>query len=189
MKIRSQQKKQQGVALVVSLIILVSLTMLGMTSIQRTTTDLSMAGNQRETGLMFQSAEVGLAAAENLIEASNTNGDFDDSNGLFTVVANDANYKTPAYFNATTWGANASQASGAAGASITSDFGLKIEPRFIVEYLGDRAQNALANVNIGGYGTQQTGEIVSIYRSTARGTGLTGNSFRYVQSYYGKEAP
>jgi len=49
---------QQGVALVVSLIILVSLTMLGLTSIQRTTNDLAMAGNQRETGLMFQSAEV-----------------------------------------------------------------------------------------------------------------------------------
>ena len=59
----------------------------------------------------------------------------------------------------------------------------------MIEYLGDRSQNALAGVNIGGYGTQQTGEIVSIYRSTARGVGLTGNSVRYVQSYFGKEAP
>ncbi len=49
----SNRQKQQGVALVVSLIILVSLTMLGLTSIQRTTTDLAMAGNQRETALGF----------------------------------------------------------------------------------------------------------------------------------------
>ena len=185
MKIRSLQK-QQGVALVVSLIILVSLTMLGMTSIQRTTTDLSMAGNQRETGLMFQSAEFGLVAAENLIGDSTSNGDFNDTNGLFAVVANDASYTQPKYFATDTWLAAVSQT---AGTTMASEFKLKEPPRFIVEYLGDRAQNALATVNIGGYGTQQTGDIVSIYRSTSRGQGLTGNSFRYVQSYFGKLAP
>ena len=41
MMIHSKQK-QQGVALIISLIILVSLTMIGLTSIQRTTTDLAM---------------------------------------------------------------------------------------------------------------------------------------------------
>ncbi len=63
----SARNKQQGVALVISLIILVSLTMLGLTSIQRTTTDLAMAGNQREIGLMFQAAEAGLSAAHGFI--------------------------------------------------------------------------------------------------------------------------
>ena len=61
--------------------------------------------------------------------------------------------------------------------------------RYMIEYLGDRSQNPLAAINIGGYGTQQTGDTVSIYRSTARGAGLTGNSFRYVQSYFGKDKP
>ena len=102
------------------------------------------------------------------------------------AAANDAAYDAPDYFSDLTWAVNDSRDAGAAGSSITSDFGLKVEPRFIAEYLGDRSQNALASVNIGGYGTQQTGETVSIYRSTARGTGLTGNSFRYVQSYFGK---
>lgn len=183
MKIRSSHK-QQGVALVVSLIILVSLTMLGMTSIQRTTSDLSMAGNQRETGLMFQSAELGLMTAETLIEDTDSNGDYDDTDGMFTVRASDTSYVPRKYFDTGTWTAANSRD---AGAAMTSEFGLKEQPRFIVEYLGDRAQNALATVNIGGYGTQQTGEIVSIYRSTARGVGLTGNSFRYVQSYFGKK--
>ena len=57
----------------------------------------------------------------------------------------------------------------------------------MIEYLGDRRQNPQTAGAIGGYGTQQPGDIVSIYRSTARGAGLTGNSFRYVQSYYGKK--
>lgn len=183
MKIPSSQQ-QRGVALVVSLIILISLTMLGLTSIQRTTTDLSMAGNQRETGLMFQAAEVGLVSAENLIDNSTSNGDFNDTNGMYTVVANDATYDAPKYFSGNTWLPANSQL---AATSMVSDFGTKDEPRFIVEYLGDRKQNPLAAINIGGYGQQQPGDIVSIYRSTARGVGVTGNSFRYVQSYYGKK--
>ena len=96
--------KQQGVALVISLIILVSLTMLGLTSIQRTTVDLAMAGNQREIGLMFQAAEVGLVAAEVSIDASNSNADFDDvGNGLYTVLADDPGYSGPVVWTEREW--------------------------------------------------------------------------------------
>ena len=184
--ISSNRQKQQGVALVVSLIILVSLTMLGLTSIQRTTTDLAMAGNQRETGLMFQAAEVGLDSAEDFIEASNTNADFANTGpnnalGLYTVMASDTSYTSPNYFDDTTW-TTASQ-------TTTTSLDAYEQPRYMIEYLGDRSQNPLASVNIGGYGTQQTGKTVSIYRSTTRGVGLTGNSFRYVQSYFGKDKP
>lgn len=174
--------QQQGVALVVSMIILISLTMLGLTAMQRTTVDLAMAGNQREIGLMFQSAEVGLVTAENFIEASNTNADFDDATlGLYTVPADDTTYRSPDYFSATAW-TTASQ-------TAATSLDVYEQPRYMVEYLGDRAQNPLALIAIGGYGNQSTGEMVSIYRSTARGAGLTGNSYRYVRSYFGKEKP
>ena len=175
-------KKQQGVALVVSMIILISLTMLGLTAIQRSTIDLAMAGNQREVGLMFQSAEVGLVKAEDFVEASTTNADFDDTSlGLYTVAASDPNYSSPDYFAGATWTASSQVAA--------TSLDAYEQPRYMIEYLGDRSQNPLAAINIGGYGTQQTGDIVSIYRSTSRGAGLTGNSFRYVQSYYGKDKP
>lgn len=179
-------KQQQGVALVVSLIILVSLTMLGLTSIQRTTTDLSMAGNQRESGLMFQAAEVGLTNAENFVRGSISNADFsagapNAAKGLWTVRSDDATYFGPEYYNDLSW-TNASTL-------VATSLNALTQPRYMIEYLGNRSQNTLAGVNIGGYGTQQTGEIVSIYRSTARGVGLTGNSYRYVQSYFGKVAP
>lgn len=175
-------RQQNGVALVVSLIILVCMTMLGLTAMQRTTLDLAMAGNQREIGLMFQSAEMGLVSAENFIEASTTNADFDDASlGLYTVPDKDTSYRSPDYFDATGWTA----------ASQTAATSLQAyeQPRYMIEYLGDRSQNPLAAISIGGYGMQQTGDVVSIYRSTARGAGLTGNSFRYVQSYYGKDKP
>ncbi len=174
--------KQRGVTLVVSLMILLILTMLGLTSIQRATTDLAMAGNQRETALMFDAAEAGVVSAENYIGASITNADYNDASlGLYTVLADEPTYYSPNYYDGATW-TGASQ-------TATTSIDAYEQPRYMIEYLGDRHQNALAVVNIGGYGTQQTGEIVSIYRSTSRGTGLSGSSFRFIQAYYGKEAP
>lgn len=176
------RQKQQGVALVVSLIILVSLTMLGLTSIQRTTVDLAMAGNQRETALMFQSAEMGLIAAENFIDAQTSTSDFDNpSQGLYEVRDADTTYFSPDYFSDSSWTA-ASQT-----AATTLD--AYEQPRFKIEYLGDRSSNPLAKgLNLGsGYGGEQTGEDSAIFRATSRGAGLTGNSYRYIQLYYGKE--
>jgi Tfp pilus assembly protein PilX len=87
------------------------------------------------------------------------------------------------YFLKSNWDNNSTLA----GTDMVNVFGVVEEPRFMIEYLGDRKQNPLATISIGGYGTQQPGDIVSIYRSTARGVGLTGNSFRFLQSYYGKK--
>ena len=181
MKIMNQNK-QQGVVLIISLIIMISLTMIGLTAIQRTTVDLAMAGNQRETGLMFQSAEVGLISAENFIETVTTNAVFDDSaSGFYSVRADDDTYFGPDYFEPTQWASSSQTAS--------TNLDAYEQPRYIIEYMGDRSQNPLAAINIGGYGSQQTGKVVSIYRTTSRGVGLTGNSARYVQVYYGKDKP
>jgi type IV pilus assembly protein PilX len=178
--IRSSQK---GVTLVFSLVILLALTILGISSIQSTRTELAMAGNQRESTLMFQSAEMALKAAETYIANSVSNSDFNDASlGLSTVDTQSTSFD-PDYFNSSTWASNASQEAGTAVFS-------SAKPRYIVEYIGDRKQNPLpSSVNIGNYGSGQTGDTVSIYRATARGVGLTGNSFRYIQSYFGKIAP
>ena len=64
--------KQEGVTLVVSLVILVTLTLLGITSIQSTRTEVAMAGNLREAGLTFNAAEAGLRFGEAFVEDSVT---------------------------------------------------------------------------------------------------------------------
>jgi len=175
-------QKQQGVTLIMSLVILITLTMLGLSSIQRTTSELAMAGNQRESSLMFQAAEVGLRSAENFIQASTSNADFTNASlGLYTVPANNTTFVGPQYLNDPTWATNSTV--------LTTSLDVSQQPRYMIEYLGNRFQNVAAIVNIGGYGNQQTGSIVSIYRSTSRGVGQRGNSFRYLQSYFGKNAP
>ena len=178
--------KQQGIALVTSLIFLVCLTMLGLSGIQRTTDDLSMAGNQREIGLMFQSAEMGLTQAEIFIASQISNGIYDNaSEGLFTIPRDETAYSRD-YFDPDDWEFQST----VANTTLKIEMGLADDPRYMVEYLGDRRQNPLASINIGGgYGGGQTGDIVSMYRATARGAGMSGLSFRYVQSYYGKDAP
>lgn len=161
--------------LIISLIILVTLTILGLTSMQSTRTEISMAGNQRESGITFNAAEAGLRDAEGFINNSISKSIFSDpSIGLFDRLDVD-----PDYSKETTWGASQ--------IAPTTLPHVMAQPQFIVKYLGDRSQNEVAAVNIGGYGSSQPGMTVSNFRVTARGTGQTGNAYRYVQSYFGRQ--
>lgn len=171
----SNYRQQSGMTLVVSLIILVSLTILGVTSMQATRTEISMAGNLRESGLTFNAAEAGLSNAEKFVRDSISKNVYSDpSTGLFNKTDEDPDYSKSATWVAST---NAS----------TSLSYVAEQPKFIAKYLGDRSQNEVAAVNIGGYGSGQPGMTVSNFRITARGVGQTSNATRYVQSYYGKE--
>ncbi|MCF6251350.1 MAG: PilX N-terminal domain-containing pilus assembly protein [Methylococcaceae bacterium] len=61
-------KKQAGVVLVVSLIMLLLLTLIGVSGMQSTGLEEKMAGNKRNRNLAFQAAEAALRHAENYIE-------------------------------------------------------------------------------------------------------------------------
>ena len=166
---------QSGVTLIVSLVILISLTLLGVTSMQATRTEISMAGNLRESGIAFNAAEAGLSNAEKFTSDSTSKNVFSDpSQGLYAEADEDPDYHTDA-----TW---------AAGRDATTSLAHVIEqPKSIIKYLGDRSQNEAAAINIGGYGSGLPGKTVSNFRITSKGFGQTSNSPRYVQSYYGKE--
>jgi len=171
----SNHNRQAGVTLVVSLVILITMTLLGVTSIQSTRTEVAMAGNLREAGLTFNAAEAGLRFGESFVEDSISTTVYADATiGLYAESDED-----PAYADYTIWAA--SQDAAFSLAYVAED------PKFIIRYLGDRSQNEVAKVNIGGYGTAQPGITVSNFRVTARGTGQSGNARRFVQSYYGKE--
>ena len=175
MKQPNISRNQTGVTLVVSLVILVALTVLGVTSMQSTRTEISMAGNQRELGITFNAAEAGLRDAEAFVGDSITKTIYSDpTTGLYDKTDPDPDYGDPA-----TWKA--------AHPATIKLADVQEQPLFIVRYLGDRSQNEVAAVNIGGYGSSQPGKTVSNFRITARGTGQSGNARRYLQSYYGKE--
>ena len=161
---------QKGATLVVSLIILLSLTMLGITSMRGTTTEIAMAGNLRESAITFQAAEAGLRSAEATLQAGN------EPAGMLAADADDPNY-----FLDATWD-NATVAS-------ISLAGIANNPRYIVKSLGtwnpDRNVSSL-DPGFSGYGLTSSAKTVAYYRATARGFGLTGNTFRTVQSFYAR---
>ena len=171
----SGYSRQSGMTLIVSLIILISLTMLGVTSMQSTRTEIAMAGNLRESGITFNATEAGLRAAEDFVNNTVTTTVYvDPTIGLYSELDNDPSYNVSA-----TW--DASQTAS------TNLLDVIEQPRFIIHYLGDRSQNEVAAVNIGGYGGGQPGLTVSNFRITARGAGQSGNTYRYAQSYFGRE--
>lgn len=167
--------RQAGVTLVVSLVLLIAMTLLGVTSIQTTRTEIAMAGNLREAGLTFNAAEAGLRFGESFVEDSISKTVYTDATiGLYAEADED-----PDYTDYTIWAD--SQDAAFSLAYVAED------PKFIIRYLGDRSQNEFAKINIAGYGSAQLGITVSNFRITARGTGQSGNVRRFVQSYYGKE--
>jgi len=167
-------KNQAGMVLVVSMMILVALTILGLATMQASRNELSMAGNQREIGITFNAAEAGLSAGEEFIENSTSKTIYNNpATGLYNRLDIDPDYRDPA-----TWTAAQDAATG-----LTN---IAAQPQFIIKYLGDRAQNEVAAVNVGGYGSSQPGLVVSNFRITARAVGQTGRASRQVQSYYGK---
>lgn len=167
--------RQNGMTLVVSLVILVAMTLLGVTSMQSTRTEIAMAGNLREANITFNAAEVGLRAGEGYVNNTISITVFDDpSIGLYPELDND-----PFYNVSSTW--DASQTANTNLPHVSE------QPRFIIHYLGDRSQNQVAAVNIGGYGGGQPGLTISNFRITARGAGQSGNTYRMVQSYFGHE--
>jgi type IV pilus assembly protein PilX len=171
----STDKRQNGFTLIMSMIILIILTMLGLSSIQGTQTEIAMAGNMRNADIAFQSAEIGLISAETTIEGTISKNTFNDTLGLYAEHTPD-----PDYFNDDSWGDKNSKESTATLTNVSTN------PRYIIKYLGDRSQNEPAKVNIGGYGTQPPGLTVSYLRTTSRGFGQSDRSVRMLQSYYGK---
>jgi Tfp pilus assembly protein PilX len=67
-------KQQSGVVLVISLIMLLALTLIGVTSSNVTSLEEKMAANTKDMNLAFQSAEAALRAAEDLLGAADYNG-------------------------------------------------------------------------------------------------------------------
>ncbi|MCP3690441.1 MAG: hypothetical protein GY784_18725 [Gammaproteobacteria bacterium] len=176
MKSSINSKRQQGAALIVSLIMLLAMTMLAVTSMRGTTTELAMAGNLRESSLAFQSAEAGLRFAEAQVAISTSTSSITGQIGKLDA--------DPDYLNATSWTGTSAQT-----ASIDLDTSVGVDaPQYMIKFIDENSSNPLAELNIGGgYNAPASHPPVAIYRVTARAAGLTGNTFRAVQSHYGIE--
>lgn len=162
---------QRGAVLIVSLMILVILTLLGITAMQTTTFQEKMAGNMRSRELSFQAAEAALRQGEAFLEGA----------GLldFKATLNAKGlYQAPTvgmdpWWSTIDWDSSDS-------VPFDQDIaGTVARPRYIIEDLGVAQTSSVKNI-AAGTPLPQT----RIYRITARGVGGTAGVVVILQSTY-----
>lgn len=168
----ADRDRQRGAVLFVSLVILLVMTLIGVTAMQTTTLEEKMAGNMRDMNLAFQAAERALRAGEAEVEGLFSTGGFvDDKSNHKHTLGN-----APNPFADDIWTDPATEAIDLNGAGA----------RYFIEAVGDVEGTGAKEVTVGGYGESSGGGTVNALRVVARGTGVTGSSAVVLQSYYGK---
>lgn len=169
--------RQRGAVLVVSLLMLLVLTILGVTAMQMTRMQERMAGNSRDLSLAFQGAEAALRDAELQLENYKVEPEkcADPMAPCATVFQRDV---LPNMVEATDqWWRDVAQEYGEEGVNELTEDGLKEDPKFAIEELID-VRNCLVLDNDCGRRT--------IYQVTARSTGGSGEANVVLQTTYSK---
>ena len=134
--------RQKGVVLIVSMVMLLLLTLIGVTGSQVTSLEERMAGNVRDQNIAFQAAEATLLAAEQYILATDsgpaTYSELPDpgpipstgKNGLLGQAIAEPNF-----FSAATWtGSNSATTPVNFGADFRNKLNVAIaDPRYIIK--------------------------------------------------------
>ena len=160
---------QRGTALVMTLVILLLLTMLGITAINTSTLEERMAGNTKDQNLSFQAAETALRAAETWVQSTTvaTQLNTNNANGIY-----DRSTTAIDVWDSIDWSsANVVTYPGVPGAPATTSSlnEVSTKPKYIIEK---------ANIEPLSPGTRIT------VRITARGTGASNTTVSMVQSTY-----
>ncbi len=171
-------KFQAGVILVTSLILLLLVTLIGVTSVQMTSLEEKMAGNSKDQNLAFQFSEMALRAGEARIEAIKTGGlgirSFcNNTPGLFKsqiiTVGGVCKTQVPDPNVASTWTDDSKTVALQTGSGLVAQ-----QPRYFITYTTFRAA---VGSNPPTHG----------FTITARGTGAQGSTQVVLRSYYGGE--
>ena len=152
----AKSNRQQGVALFISLVLLLVLTIIGVSSVQTTSLEVRMTGNEHNTMLAFQAAESALRDAEAQLETVVALGAFTQAgtNGLYEV----ADLGDPEHWQA---------------AAVWTGANSRLAPTQ-VDGVAEQPYAAAAS------------DRVEMFRITARGVGGNTNARVLLQSNYGR---
>jgi type IV pilus assembly protein PilX len=190
------RKHQQGVALIICLIVLLIMTIIGVSATQTTTLEERMAGNLRNSNLAFQAAETALRIGENkLSEISLPGGPtIDGSSGYWDLPDNTSTVlgdtwwwdqeanplglwkKTPVATDGT---------NGVFEVDLSSSqlSGITTNPRYVLEKVAEVPDT----LRFGGGGYSGEPPPTTFTRVTARAeAGANGESIVYLQSVFAR---
>lgn len=175
-------RQQHGAVLIISMIILLLLTILGVTSMRTTQLEERMAGNARDRHVAFEAAEAALVDAEQYVQTIVTKNPFDTdgSDGLYEDSS--AIGKIEDYVDWT--GATPTKGFLTATNISTSD-GVATPPKYVIQLIPTNTSIGADNINIGNINESALKTGTTLVRITARGTGGSDNSVVFLQSVFG----
>jgi type IV pilus assembly protein PilX len=170
----SPPMRQRGAVLVVSLLILLIMTIIGVTAMQTTSLEERMAGNLLDQRLAFQTTEAALRTAEEAVEALVA---YPSTTGYYGETADDP------YDSGTAWSSISKLDIDDAGSDVYAEYYVKNLGTFMPD----------PGPEVTDYPGPIAGSTVTVLSITARGTGRhdeTGGSTApsqvFLRSYYGK---
>jgi type IV pilus assembly protein PilX len=167
--------KQHGTVLILSLLLLLVLTMLGLSSIQTTIMEEKMTGNMRDINQSFEATESALREAERWLDKQTS----EPSPGSDAFVYQKDTLPDLAIQSHSWWtnSANTGEyANVGTGSSALSEVGS--QPRFVLEH-----RAFIPDSLVRGY---EPPKGKNIYQATARGTGGTDTAQSIVQNTFVK---
>lgn len=175
----SPRHRNRGVALFVSLVFLLVLTIIGVSAVQTTTLETRMARNEHDRLLAFQAAESALRDAETVLQGINNTTMFTSggSGGMWTVAAlnNPDHWEVPG-----NWTGSGSVVAGTSvGATVAQP------PRFMIEHVASVIREENAYQLVDPYGNNVSDRI-EMFRITALGTGGNANTQVMLQTTFGR---
>lgn len=160
--------RQSGAALAVSLIMLLIMTLIGVTAMQTTIFEERMAGNAKDANTAFQAAEAALRAGEAYLNGTATVGPFDGTAGLYDQDTAPApeNLESDSSWPATavTYGTSLDE--------------VAAQPEYIIEHMRPVLDPDLS------LASDEPLPDTGIYRITARATGNTDTAVSVLQSTF-----
>lgn len=160
--------RQSGAILVIALIMLLAMTLIGVTGLSSTTMQERMAGNLREMDIAFQAAEAAVREGETFLESA-TLPDFDGAGGLYQPAVSG----TPQVWEAISW-----TDTGASREYTGAIADLAAQPRYIIEEL------APVPAPGGSLSADAPAPETGMYRVTARAVGRSDSTVVMLQTTY-----
>lgn len=170
-------KQQQGAVLVIGLIMLLLLTVIGMSSIRGTDLQERMAGNARDHNLAFQASEAAVRSAENYLSGASIvpcNPSCNSQGGYYLDLTGPT---SPVLWTSANWDAK--------GVKLADNTlkGVGEQPKYAIEQL----EVPPAPASYGSAIDQQSLDAMAereFYRITARGVGGTKDSEALIQTTF-----
>lgn len=166
---------QQGVTLVIALILLLVVSLLGLSAMKATTMEEKMVGNTQDLNVAFEAAEAALRIAAEDIPNAEATGFSDDCSSGYCTAGTGAD-------SAARWEDSTLDVWGSEAQVTTGVTGVRSQPQYIIEKMPYTVAVSSDSL-VTGYSSNGSG-AGSYYRVTARATGASDTAIVMLQALY-----